>query len=339
MDEKETQLVERGYNRIARTAAALMRREDEEGVVEGAVSRADYEKWEKKAIKDMFGLDSDSSSEASADDISADPDYEEKLPHVGCVDSSQSSRGDIVSSDIDEDAEDEEGTRTPVDPTPNFHRSPPDSHQTYDLRVKRSVPSWFRGFKTTFKSWKHFLKAFDSFQFETCQRFTKRTTTSVASRNNQMLALFKARKRAGKKSRKEVELIPKEWQMYSQTLVCTHGQPYEPKGNGERYHSNIRDTKCKARVNVRVTVSVSGSWYLCVNPSGEHNHALNKRTFESYAENRTVKDAQLTRDVAILHKAGAKAKGILRYLREQTGRQILCGFGSYVLCEYGSYVL
>eukprot|EP00644_Phytophthora_capsici_P007426 jgi/Phyca11/112228/e_gw1.21.368.1 len=108
--------------------------------------------------------------------------------------------------------------------------------------------------------------------------------------------------------------------MYSQTLVCTHGQPYEPKGNGERYHSNIRDTKCKARVNVRVTVSVSGSWYLCVNPSGEHNHALNKRTFESYAENRTVKDAQLTRDVAILHKAGAKAKGILRYLREQTGK-------------------
>ncbi|KAG1711390.1 hypothetical protein DVH05_008644 [Phytophthora capsici] len=87
-------------------------------------------------------------------------------------------------------------------------------------------------------------------------------------------------------------------------MVCTHGQPYEPKGMGKRRHNNIRDTKRKARVNERVTETVSGSWYLRVNGSGEHNHALTKHTCDNYAQNRTVKNPQPTNDVAKIAQGG-----------------------------------
>ncbi|OWY95275.1 hypothetical protein PHMEG_00034763 [Phytophthora megakarya] len=200
------------------------------------------------------------------------------------------------------------------------------------MTKKRAVPLWFRGFKSSFKTWDQFHDAFHAFQSETYQRFTTRSTTSVPIRNKQIVTSSKARKRAGKKPKKDVTLIPeKDWKIYSKTLVCTHRQPYEPKGKGKRNHNRVRDTKCMARVNVRVTMTLSGSWYLCVNASDGHNHTLNKHSFESYAENRTVKDVELTRAVATLHRAGANAQCILRYLRERTGW--FFKFGADLVCS------
>ncbi|ETM49551.1 hypothetical protein L914_06223, partial [Phytophthora nicotianae] len=189
------------------------------------------------------------------------------------------------------------------------HRISPNPHPKSDLRVKSAVPAWFYGFESSFDSWDRFHAAFDIYRLETFKRFTKRTSTS------------KARKVAGKKTRKAVTLVPDEWVTYSNTLVCTHGQPYEPKGKGKRNHNNVRDTNCPTRVNLTVTASISGRWYLRANASGSHNHAVSKHTYEGYAENRTVKDSQLKSDVAVLRKAGATAKGILQYLRERTGKK------------------
>ncbi|KAE9261050.1 hypothetical protein PR003_g34095, partial [Phytophthora rubi] len=64
-------------------------------------------------------------------------------------------------------------------------------------------------------------------------------------------------------------------------------------------------------------------WVIKVSASGNHNHDLSEHLWESYAENRTVKDSQLANDVAVLHKAGANAKGILQYLRERTGKKTI----------------
>ncbi|KAG6952149.1 hypothetical protein JG687_00013201 [Phytophthora cactorum] len=50
----------------------------------------------------------------------------------------------------------------------------------------------------------------------------------------------------------------------------------------------------------------------------EEHHRISKALWESYAEKRTVKDPMLTKDVEVLHRAGANVKGILRYLRERT---------------------
>ncbi|OWZ03785.1 hypothetical protein PHMEG_00024425 [Phytophthora megakarya] len=50
-------------------------------------------------------------------------------------------------------------------------------------------------------------------------------------------------------------LVPGVWVVYSKTRVCTHGQTYEPRGNGKRVHNSVRDTKCTVRVNARVTAT------------------------------------------------------------------------------------
>ncbi|KAF4142358.1 hypothetical protein GN958_ATG08534 [Phytophthora infestans] len=60
-------------------------------------------------------------------------------------------------------------------------------------------------------------------------------------------------------------------------------------------------------------------WALKMSASGVHNHHLTKELWESFAENRTVKDPRLTKYVEVLHKAGTNVKEILQYLRERTG--------------------
>ncbi|ETM98223.1 hypothetical protein PPTG_19731 [Phytophthora nicotianae INRA-310] len=231
----------------------------------------------------------------------------------------QSDDGSANDSDNSDDGS--KGSEAQAEISPNSHRISPNPHPKSDLRVKSAVSAWFYGFESSFDSWDRFHAAFYIFQLETFQRFTKRTSTSVTARNKQIVASSKARKVAGKKTRKAVTLVPDEWVTYSKTLVCTHGQPYEPKGKGKRNHNNVRDTNCPARVNLTVTASISGRWYLRANASGSHNHAVSKHTYEGYAENRTVKDPQLKSDVAVLRKVGATAKGILQYLRERTGKK------------------
>jgi hypothetical protein len=53
-----------------------------------------------------------------------------------------------------------------------------------------------------------------------------------------------------------------------------------------------------------------------VTATGYHNHDLNENVWEEYSGNRTVQDEGLQKDVKVLRKAGASAKGILQYLRE-----------------------
>ncbi|KAG6620360.1 uncharacterized protein IUM83_16344 [Phytophthora cinnamomi] len=147
------------------------------------------------------------------------------------------------------------------------------------------------------------------------RRSSSFTSTSVPLSNKQIIRMAKARKKAGKRARKA----------HPKAIVCTHWQPYEPNDKGKRIHDKVRDTKCKAGVNIRVTAKLSGSWYLRVNATGNHNHNLNKHIWDNYAEKRTVKAPQLTGDVAVLHKAGANTQGIRQYLRKhkKTTRRVV----------------
>ncbi|ETL77429.1 hypothetical protein L917_21627 [Phytophthora nicotianae] len=270
IDLHETQLAVDGHQRMTRHAAARLRSGD---VAREATGSTKNDRWEKDALKVMFGIDVDSS------DNREDSDYEDKAAIPSEEGSEGLSKEDESGSDSKPDVEgggssQESGSSAESSTSevasssqelPNLHRISPNVYRNYDLRVRQAVPSWFHGFKSTFKSWELFHEAFDAFQEETYQRFTKRTTTSVAARNKQILSLSKARKHAGKKPGKS------QW-----CVVLTR----------ER-----------------------------------HNYGLNKHTFDDYAEIRTVKDSKLGQDVAVLHKAGASALGILRYLREQTGKK------------------
>ncbi|GMF59977.1 unnamed protein product [Phytophthora fragariaefolia] len=177
-------------------------------------------------------------------------------------------------------------------------------NRKFKQRTKLSVPVFFVGFPSTFDSWDAFHASFDHFQRESFQQFSKRASSSVTVRDKQI--------------EQSKTLVPTKWGFYSKTLKCTHAQKHQPRGTGKRKHSKVRGTKCTATVNVRVAATPSGTWELRVSASGNHNHDLNEHLWENYAENRTITDPHLKSDVAVLHKAGASARGILQYLRERT---------------------
>ncbi|OWY90173.1 hypothetical protein PHMEG_00041822, partial [Phytophthora megakarya] len=58
----------------------------------------------------------------------------------------------------------------------------------------------------------------------------------------------------------------------------------------------VRDTGCKARLNLRVTAGASGKWYLRANASDIHSLKTNKHIWANYAEIRVVTDPHLTKD-------------------------------------------
>ncbi|OWZ14727.1 hypothetical protein PHMEG_00011750 [Phytophthora megakarya] len=52
---------------------------------------------------------------------------------------------------------------------------------------------------------------------------------------------------------------------------------------------------------------------------GSHNHILSAFLFHFYADNRKITDSKLLQDGMRIDEAGASVKGILQYLRKQTG--------------------
>ncbi|GMF52864.1 unnamed protein product [Phytophthora fragariaefolia] len=344
LDDQAVRLALSGRSKLTRHAAAMLEQEDVGMRGKSTLDQRRIEQRETREAREMFDIEPDSDSDNGAlsevlsvlDEADREPsssnnddsDYEDNAASArsssddsGVADEISQGAGNDAAGNAESEqddaavADDKVGSEILCMLHPNLHRI---SNRTYDLQAKRAEPAWFHGVKSSFDYWGNFHEAFDEFQVQSYQQFSKRTSTSVLLRNKQILQKANSRRREGKKQRKRLTLIPEEWITYSKTLVCTHGQPYEPRGKGKRNHNNIRDTKCIARVNVRVTARLSTSWYLRVNPSGFHNHNLNRHIWENYAENRTVKDPKLSEEVKVLRKAGANAQGILQYLRERT---------------------
>ncbi|KAH7468798.1 uncharacterized protein KRP23_11174 [Phytophthora ramorum] len=187
--------------------------------------------------------------------------------------------------------------------------------------------AFVEGFPCRWPSWEDFHRAFEEFQGATYQQFSSRTSTSVSSRNNQMRnAVAREAKTTGEdaavvETRKGTQYIPESWVKYCKILRCTHGRTQAARGSGKRKHRLVRTTECTAKINARVVPGHSG-WFITLKASGYHNHPVTKHQWFNYAENRTITVEGLTRDVHEMHKAGAYAKGILAYLREQSGKLV-----------------
>ncbi|KAG2975649.1 hypothetical protein PC120_g25811 [Phytophthora cactorum] len=355
-EEKATHLAIHGKQRVTRNTAALLKKDREEDA-----DSPPGEGWESRVLRHMFPASTasaDSTDDGSALD---DSDFEEgknKFPRDGTPDESDSSESaftvkssgetadeirvdgrdgeeeaealssgdDYVdqSSDENEEEDSSNNDQSESEEQSNFGALPKLHRTKYKTRKSRkiSVPVLFGSLKTKYVSWEKFHTAFEIFQRETYQQFSKRSSTSLKIRNNQMTKNAEALKTAGKRARKTMNLIPTSWVHYSKTLKCVHGQKYKPRGRGKRKHRKVRDMKCSAKLNAHVTATSSGGWELNVSASGMHSHRISKALWESYAEKRTVKDPMLTKDVEVLHRAGANVKGILRYLRERTDNQV-----------------
>eukprot|EP00644_Phytophthora_capsici_P018781 jgi/Phyca11/132098/e_gw1.132.29.1 len=74
-------------------------------------------------------------------------------------------------------------------------------------------------------------------------------------------------------------------------------------------------------------------FHLVVKASGAHNHALSSHTWYNYSQNRRITDPKLRDDVAVMHKAGAKPKGILEYLRSKAGKRTVLQDGHNMIQE------
>ncbi|KAE9050062.1 hypothetical protein PR001_g2734 [Phytophthora rubi] len=291
LDEQETRLARDDRTQLTRKTAAMLRATHEKTVDGLSSKRRRRHHDEERALRETFGIDADSDDSTGSNDKRSfsgdDSDYEKNPEPSSDSDGDAEEPTQAACDSVDDSGEDSSNESKPTE-APNLHQTPSRTRS-----ARRTGPVWFYGIKTTFASWEEFDRCFDEFQKDSFQQFSKRTSTSVATRNKQIIRTKEGTRLAGKKSRKEVKFVPDEWVTYSKTFLCTHGQPYEPRGTGNRSHNKVHDAKCGARVNLCVTAVSHGRWVFRAKGSGIHNHEESQQMCESYAENRVVEDLQL----------------------------------------------
>ncbi|GMF60920.1 unnamed protein product [Phytophthora fragariaefolia] len=203
------------------------------------------EQRETREAREMFDIEPDSESvndalgevlsvldEADREPSSSnnhDSDYEDNAASArssrddsGVVDEISQGAGNDAAGNAESEqddaavADDKFGSEILCKLHPNLYRI---FNRTYDLQAKRAEPASFHGFKSSFDSWGTFHEAFDEFQVQSYQQFSKRTSTSVILRNKQILQKANSRRREGKnKQRKRLTLYrkrglhtPKRW--------------------------------------------------------------------------------------------------------------------------------
>ncbi|KAE9158051.1 hypothetical protein PF002_g33205 [Phytophthora fragariae] len=91
----------------------------------------------------------------------------------------------------------------------------PKSHRIFTEvgleRRRHPALSLFKNFPTIFGSWQDFHEVFQAYQVKTYQHFSKRMSTSVTVRNNQIKRAALRLKRQDKKQRKKEQFLPEEW--------------------------------------------------------------------------------------------------------------------------------
>ncbi|KAF1324766.1 hypothetical protein FI667_g9674, partial [Globisporangium splendens] len=193
-----------------------------------------------------------------------------------------------------------------------------DAEPVEEKGVSRSLES----FPASFASWDELDAYVREFGESTFQLFRKRTTVSVAKRNQDITKRVQERKAL--RNFKRPELIPEVWEFYCKTFVCTHGLKNYPRGDGRRTHTSVRDTGCTARIHATLKLDKnSGAYGISARVSGAHNHAISRERYLSYAENRKITDPELLRDIADMSVRGELPKAILAHItqrmREMTG--------------------
>ncbi|ETL46992.1 hypothetical protein L916_03220, partial [Phytophthora nicotianae] len=310
--------------------AKLQKKQQEDSALAEVMSQLEEEDNEGEPSDNACSC----SSPASLEDESAqeaEAMEEESASSDAGEEQEQASDRDL-SSESEEGSSEEESSGTPQKRYRTGHRKKTSQAARTATNTDRSEESevegaFLEGFSRRWDSWEAFYQEFEVFQSATFQQFTSRTSTSVTSRNRQMQNAIESEAKKTGKSRADVEkrkgtqYIPENWSKYCITLQCTHGRSQPPRGSGKRKHRKVRTTLCTAKINARVVAGFS-SWYVAVKACGHHNHPVTKHQWFNYAENRKVKDNSLKQDAINMHKAGAHAKGILGYLREQSGQLV-----------------
>ncbi|DAZ99279.1 TPA: hypothetical protein N0F65_005447, partial [Lagenidium giganteum] len=166
-----------------------------------------------------------------------------------------------------------------------------------------------------FSSWREFHSQLEPFSEKTWQLFSLGTCKTVVACNHQIET------RVGHKPSKSRPL-PTEWIHYSKTLLCTHGMPNKSRDSDVRHYNVVRDIGCLARINATLVGTKNGDNRIHVNVIVGHNNARNAILHEHYVVRRRVVDPELLQEAENMMLAGAKSRGIRKYLKEQTGKKV-----------------
>ncbi|GMF43877.1 unnamed protein product [Phytophthora fragariaefolia] len=324
----------RGKKRLTRATVEALRKHHKEERIKATGEADPSERWGAAALRQLQSTEASDTSVLSevlpqldAEDeelesCGSDSDYEDNVLGVMAATKTwgEDGKGDEEEEeDIGEEEDAESGSDEAEDNgdgevsgvAQKRHRK---GHwkETYKLKAVRTekpvVSEFARGafiecFPIRWASWQDFHVAVDAFQVKTYQLFACRTSTSVPSRTKPMMntvnreAAKTGEDRKAVEKRKGTRYIQEEWNQYCKTLKCTHAPAQQPRGSGKRKHQKVCFTKCTAQVNARVTSDSSG-WYITVKASVKHNQHVTKHQWYNYAENRTIDDEHLTRDVA-----------------------------------------
>eukprot|EP00644_Phytophthora_capsici_P019276 jgi/Phyca11/132442/e_gw1.167.5.1 len=167
-------------------------------------------------------------------------------------------------------------------------------------------------------TWSDFETEFKDFCGRTSQVFSKRSSTSVKTRNNQ---IKKRQNRSSKGTSKQVTLFPEtmETEQYSASYWCTHGRVRATESTGLRTHSKQRSTSCQVRISATLVCTGMDQYKIRVSSKGtSHNHRVDPDVYKIYPQNRAVNDPSVLGTIDAMRKGGAKARGVLMYLRDAT---------------------
>lgn len=187
---------------------------------------------------------------------------------------------------------------------------PPSSSQA--LYVAPDFP------QRVFASWAAFDASVARWARESFQLFRKRTSTSVQLRNRRLLQRSDA-----SNSKPRPRPIPEHYGSYAVTLVCTHSGSFSSRGSGQRARPRgVRARRCDAQINACLKLAdAAGDGYKVVvtRAALQHNHPLDKETFERYASSRLSLSSGLLECVELMRRAGVKPRDIRAYIVDHSG--------------------
>ncbi|KAL3669994.1 hypothetical protein V7S43_005365 [Phytophthora oleae] len=154
--------------------------------------------------------------------------------------------------------------------------------------------------RTVFDGWSSFHSYIAEYQAVTYQLARLRTSKTVSSRNKQI---------SGSESR--MQMMPETFVHYAKTLECTYGGKYKSRGSGKRPRQETSQMEYPMPINacVKLVDAAAPKWAVCVTKTSlQHNHQLNKNTFNHYPSTRLAIPENVVKTVDLLQKAGAKKK-------------------------------
>eukprot|EP00644_Phytophthora_capsici_P000582 jgi/Phyca11/130367/e_gw1.93.150.1 len=110
-----------------------------------------------------------------------------------------------------------------------------------------------------------------------------------------------------------------ETEQYSASYWCTHGRVRATESSGLRTHSKQRSTNCQVRISATLVCTGMDQYKIRVSSKGiSHNHRVDPDVYKIYPQNRAVNDPRVLGTIDAMRKGGAKARGVLMYLRDAT---------------------